>query len=84
MLRDLLTAQRVEEAVETRRPTDLSQWFRECRFLPEDVMLDSLSELAPNLADRHRREGSARQAILREVRSRLVAGDQAIGADGPV
>ncbi|MAF10216.1 hypothetical protein CMK11_07180 [Candidatus Poribacteria bacterium] len=78
MLHDLLTAQRVEEAfrpVESRRPADLAEWFSQCRWLPEDLMLDALSELDLELADRHRRAGSAKQAILRDVKARLdVAG----------
>jgi hypothetical protein len=76
MVTDLLAPQRVEEAsetVESRRPVDLSEWFTWGRYLPEDLLLASLSEVDSELADRHRREGSSKQAILRDVKARLAA-----------
>lgn len=87
MLRDLPTAQRIEEAFETvedRPPSDLAEWFSMCRYLPEDLMLDALAKLDSELADRHRELSSSKQAILREVRSRLVAAEQDVGANGSV
>ena len=73
MVRELLSAQRVEETSETvepRRPVDLSEWLSGSKFLPLDLMLESLTEVDPELADRHRRAGSAKAAILREVKAR--------------
>ncbi len=78
MVREVVAAKRVEEAsetVESSRPADLSEWFSASRFLPADLMLESLSELAPDLTERHRREGGSKHAILRDVKIRL-------GADG--
>jgi hypothetical protein len=76
LVRDLMEAKRVEDASETvgaRRPVDLLEWFSGSRYLPEAIMLDTLAEVDSKLADRHRELGSGKQAILREVRSRLVA-----------
>jgi hypothetical protein len=87
LVRDLLAAKRVEDAcemVEARRPMDLSEWFSASRYLPTEIMLDTLAEVDLELADRHRQLGSGKQAILREVRSRLMAAKCDVGADGPV
>jgi hypothetical protein len=76
MVRDLLATKRVEDASETvasRRPTGLAEWFSASRYLPEGIMLDTLAEVDSELADRHRREGSGKQAILRDVRARVAA-----------
>ena len=76
MVRDLMEAKRVEyasETVEATRPVDLSEWLCGSRYLPEAIMLDTLAEVDSELADRHRELGSGKQAILREVRTRLVA-----------
>ena len=74
MVTDLLAPQRVEEAsetVESRRPENLSEWFTRARYLPVELLLESLSEVDTELADRHRALGSDKQAILRDARSRL-------------
>ena len=74
MVRDLMAAKRVEEAsetVEAQRPVDLCRWLSASRYLPEEIMLDTLAEVDSELADRHRREGSAKSAILRDVKARL-------------
>jgi hypothetical protein len=74
LVTDISTAQRVEEiseTVESRRPVDLSEWFSMARYLPEDLLLASLSEVDSALAYRHRALGSEKQAILREVKARL-------------
>jgi hypothetical protein len=77
MVRDLLAVKRVEDAsetVEAPRPVDLSEWHSSSRYLPEGIMLDTLAEVDSALADRHRQLGSGKQAILRDVRSRLGTG----------
>ena len=74
MVRDLMAAKRVEEASETvgeRHPVDLCGWLSASRYLPEEIMLDTLAEVDSELADRHRREGSAKAVILRDVKARL-------------
>jgi hypothetical protein len=74
MVRDLLAVKRVEDAsetVEARRPVDLCGWLSASRYLPEEIMLDTLAEVDSELAERHRREGSAKSAILRDVKARL-------------
>ena len=84
MLRDLPTAQRIEEAFETvedRPPSDLAEWFSMCRYLPEDLMLDALAKLDSELADRHRELGSGKAEILRDVRSRLAVEEKNVAAD---
>ena len=75
-MRDVLAAKRLEEASETvasRGPVDLSGWLASSRFLPESLMLDTLSEVAPDLADQHRRAGSPKHVILRAVKAKLGA-----------
>ena len=75
-MRDVLAAKRVEEAsetVESRGRVDLSGGLTSSRFLPESLMLDTLSELAPDLADQHRRAGSPKHVILRAVKAKLGA-----------
>ncbi len=47
------------------------EWFSASRYLPEQMMLDALAEVAPDLAERHRREKSSKGAILRDVNARL-------------
>jgi hypothetical protein len=83
MVRDLIATKRVEnasETVEASRPVGLLEWFSASRYLPEQMVLDALAEVDSELADRHRRLGSGKQAILRDVRSRLVeAGNDACG-----
>ena len=77
LVRDVFAAKRVEEAsetVESRGPVDLSGWLASSRFLPESLMLDTLSEVAPDLADQHRRAGSPKHVILRAVKAKLGAG----------
>ncbi|MAF10494.1 hypothetical protein CMK11_08580 [Candidatus Poribacteria bacterium] len=74
LVRDVLAAQRVEEASETvddRACEDLSSWFSASRYLPVDLMLESLSLVDSELAGRHRCEGSPKHAILRDVQARL-------------
>ena len=76
LVRDVLAAKRVEEAsetVESRGPVDLSGWLTSSRFLPENLMLDTLSEVAPDLADQHRRARSPKHVILRAVKAKLGA-----------
>ena len=85
MVRDIVASKRVEDASETvasRRPVGLSAWFATSRYLPEEIMLDTLSEVDLELAGRHRQLGSDKQAILREVRSRLVAVKRDVSAQG--
>ena len=85
MVRDIVASKRVEDASETvasRRPVGLSEWFATSRYLPEEIMLDTLSEVDSELAGRHRQLGSDKQAILREVRSRLVAVKRDVSAQG--
>jgi len=83
MVHNLLATERVDdtsETVESHRPVDLSEWQTSSRYLPEEIMLNTLAEVDPELADRHRQLGSGKQAILRDVRSRLVeAGNDACG-----
>jgi hypothetical protein len=67
-------AQRAEENAAPNasdRPTYLSEWLSMSRYLPEDLMLDSLDDVAPDLAAHHRSQGSDKHAILRDVRGRL-------------
>ena len=74
LVRDLLAVKRVEDAsetVEAPRPTSLSEWFSVSRYLPAEIMLGTLAELDSELATRHRQLGSAKQAILRDVKTRL-------------
>ncbi len=74
LVKDVLAAKRVDEAsetVETRRPAGLSEWFTRSRYLPVEFLLESLSEVDSELAERHRALGSEKQAILREVKARL-------------
>jgi hypothetical protein len=74
LVRDVLAAKRVEEASETvddSSPRNLSSWLSRSRYLPVELMLESLSVLDSELAGRHRREGSAKPAILRDVRMRM-------------
>jgi hypothetical protein len=76
LVRDVLAAKRVEAASETvvpRGPVNLSGWLASSRFLPESLMLDTLSEVAPDLADQHRRAGSSKHVILRAVKAELGA-----------
>ena len=47
------------------------EWFSASRYLPEQMMLDALAEVAPDLAERHRREKSSKSAIVRDVKERL-------------
>ncbi|MBT3500547.1 MAG: hypothetical protein HN463_16955 [Gemmatimonadales bacterium] len=74
LVRDVLAAQRVEEASETvidRVPEDLSSWFLTSRYLPVELMLESLSVVDSELASRHRLEGTPKHAIVQDVRTRL-------------
>jgi hypothetical protein len=74
LVRDLLGSKRVEEASKTvgsHCPVDLSEWFTRARYLPVELLLESLSEVDSDLAERHRTLGSEKQAILRDARSRL-------------
>jgi hypothetical protein len=74
LVRDLLAVKRVEDASETvdvSGPVDLAEWLSQSRYLPEEIMLDTLAEVDSELADRHRRLGSEKQAILRDVKARL-------------
>ena len=85
LVSDLLTAKRVEEAsetVETCCPAGLAEWFSGSRYLPEELMLDTLSEAAPDLAIRHRDLGSAKAAILRDVKARIAAEDGSSELEG--
>ena len=74
MVRDLLTVKRVEDAsetVEAPRPKSLSEWFSVSRYFPVEIMLETLAEVDSELATRHRQLGSGKQAILRDVKTRL-------------
>ena len=74
LVRDLLAVKRVEDAsetVEAPRPTSLSEWFSVSRYFPVEIMLDTLAEVDLELATRHRQLGSGKQAILRDVKTRL-------------
>jgi len=74
LVRDALAARRVEEASETvngRVCEDLSSWFSASRYLPVDLMLESLSSVDSELAEHHRCEGSPKHVILRDVQVRL-------------
>ncbi|MBT3499776.1 MAG: hypothetical protein HOD00_03745 [Gemmatimonadales bacterium] len=74
MVRDFIAAKQVEDAsktVEAHRPVSLAEWFSSSRYLPEEIMLDTLAEVDSELADRHRREGSGKPEILRDVKARL-------------
>lgn len=74
LVRDVLGPQRVEEASETvngRVCEDLTSWFSTSRYLPVDLMLESLSLVDSELAGRHRCEGSPKHVILRDVQVRL-------------
>ena len=77
MVTDLLASKRVKEAsetVESRRPVDLSEWLSRARYLPVELLLESLSEVDSELAERHRQLDSGKQDILREVKARLRKG----------
>ncbi|MBT7099930.1 hypothetical protein HN937_21320 [Candidatus Poribacteria bacterium] len=74
LMRDLMASKRAEEAsetVETRRPADLAEWCSMAHYLPEDLVLATLLEVDEELAEQHRRAGSAKRAILRDVKTRL-------------
>ena len=74
MVSDLMAAKRVEDAsatVEAPRPKSLSEWFSVSRYFPVEIMLDTLAEVDLELATRHRQLGSGKQAILRDVKTRL-------------
>jgi hypothetical protein len=60
-------------AVETVRPRNLSEWLSTSRYLPEALMLDSLDDVAPDLAAHHRSQGSDKHAILRDVKARIAS-----------
>ena len=48
---------------------NLSDLWTRGRFLPVDLLLDALDAVAPDLARRHREEGSDKHAILRDVKA---------------
>jgi hypothetical protein len=60
-------------AVETVRPRDLSEWLSTSRYLPVDLMLDSLDGVAADLAAHHRSQGSGKHGILRDVKARIAS-----------
>jgi hypothetical protein len=60
-------------AVDSVCPTDLSEWLSMSRYLPEDLMLDSLVDVAPDLAAHHRSQGSGKHGILRDVKARIAS-----------
>ena len=79
LVRECLSVRRVEETsetVESRRPENLSEWFTRSRYLPQELLIESLSEVDPELADRHRALGSEKTAILRDARSRLTPSER--------
>lgn len=70
----LAAARRVEESTPvapSEAPSTLSEWFSTSRYLPEELMLETLSEVAPDLAVHHRSQGSDKRAILRDVKARI-------------
>ena len=79
----LAAAHRVEETAPavTNRPADLLEWFSASRYLPESLMLDSLDNVAPDLAAHHREQGSEKTAILRDVKARIAADDGSSGLE---
>ena len=68
----------------SRRPVARLERCTSSRYLPEEIMLDTRAEVDSKLEDRHRQLGSGKQAILRDVRSRLVTGKRGEGADESV
>ena len=52
-------------------PLTLAEWFSKAGYLPLELMLDSLGDMAPDMASRHRAEGSDKSAILRAVKARI-------------
>jgi hypothetical protein len=74
LVRDVLTA--AQQAVEsaptpnTARMT-LAEWYSKSSYLPVALMLSSLVDVAPDLATRHRDQGSDKGAILRDVKARI-------------
>ena len=60
-------------AVETAHPRNLSEWLSASRYLPEALMLDSLDDVASELAAHHRSQGSVKHAILRDVKARIAS-----------
>ena len=74
LVRDLLASKRVEdvsETVDVSGPTNLAEWLSQSRYLPEEIMLETLAEVDSELAGRHHQLGSGKQAILRAVKARL-------------
>ena len=74
LVRDVISAtQRVEGPVPTTddAPTTLSEWLSRSGYLPVELMLSSLSDVALELAEHHRDEGSDKNAILRAVKARI-------------
>jgi hypothetical protein len=74
MVRDLLASKRVEESSETvdaSRPVNLAEWLSQSRYLPVEIMLATLAQVDAELAVRHRKSASDKQAILRDVRMRV-------------
>jgi hypothetical protein len=69
-------AERIEEPAPTTEPTSLAEWFAKSGYLPADLMLETLAEFAPELADHHRTQGSDKTAILRAVKARISEGSK--------
>ncbi len=62
-------------------PVNLAEWLSQSRYLPVELMSESVEELDVELASQHRGEGSAKQPILRPVRARIAAGASSAGLE---
>jgi hypothetical protein len=74
LVRDAISAtQRVDEPQPTTdgAPLTLAEWFSKSGYLPLELMLGTLGDVAPDLASHHRHEGSDKNAILRGVKAHI-------------
>jgi len=74
LVRDVLaTAAPVDEqpvSTTNTAPLTLGDWFHKSRYLPVELMLDTLATVAADLAARHR-DRADKNAILRDVKARI-------------
>jgi hypothetical protein len=83
LVRDVLAAANRGEEQASRPmnvvgPADLADLLEGMKYLPENLLLDALHEFVPELAARHRVEGSHRRSILRDVKARIASGSASI------
>ncbi|MAE32680.1 MAG: hypothetical protein CMO43_13995 [Verrucomicrobiales bacterium] len=58
---------------DNHRPTTLEEVLHSGRYLPAELLLDELARVDMELADHHRSQGSERNVILRDVKTRAAA-----------